>query len=332
MIRLFNHSHPSVYLALLALAALCFGVIPFYPEPLPYNFSGPNHVAMVSLLQYKWLVYVLVVIIGFFNSVILNSLFIERQSSSRSSHLPAALFILVSAIASPVGYMLHNQFMILFFLTAVFFIQQLESSTNEVNSSFFIGLFIALGSVFNPFVLLLIFWALWRSINTRYSLSRVLFLMLIGYIITLYLIWTGNFLFNNGQVFIDSYFSIFSLKMADFNVAFIDKLSYGFFGIMALISILATLSSEAYKSVQSRSWLQLWISIGFTFAAVAIVFDTHQSAFQIAAIPIAGLLCFSILGKKRKILRQLLFYVWVLALILDHANTLHLVDLQKSIF
>jgi hypothetical protein len=314
------------------LSALCFSVIPFYQEALVYDFTGPNNVAMNALLHYKWVVYALVVILGFLNSVILNNLFIERESSSRSSHLPAAIFILISAIASPVEYMLHNQFMILFFLTAIFFIQQLESSTNEVNSGFFIGFFIALGSVFNPFIILLIVWALWRSISTRYSLARVLFLILIGYLITLYLIWTANFLFNNGQVFIDSYLSIFRFKIADFNVAFIDKVSYVFFGIMAVISILATFGSESFKAVQSRSWLQLWISIGFAYAAVAIIFDTNQSAFQIAAVPIAGLLCFSILGKRRKLLRKLLFYVWVVALLIDHANTLHLIDLQKSTF
>jgi hypothetical protein len=319
-------------LALLVLSALCFSVIPFYQEALVYDFTGPNNVAMNALLHYKWVVYALVVILGFLNSVILNNLFIERESSPRSSHLPASIFLLISAIASPVDYMLHNQFMILFFLTAIFFIQQLESSTNEVNSSFFIGFFIALGSVFNPFIVLLVIWALWRSISTRYSVMRVLFLILIGYVITLYLIWTANFLFNNGQVFIDAYLSIFTFSIADFNVAFIDKLSYGFFGLMAIISILATMSSVSYKAVQSRAWLQLWISIGFAFVAVAVIFNTNQSAFQIAAVPIAGLLCFSILGQRRKILRSLLFYVWIIAVLIDHANTLHLIDLQKSIF
>lgn len=287
---------------------------------------------MNRLLQIKWLVYAMVVIIGFLNSVVLNSLFIERDCSPRSSHLPAAMFILISAIASPIDYMLHNQFMIVFFLTAVFFIQQLEQSTNEVNSSFFIGFFIALGSMFNPFVTLLVFWALWRGFSTRYSLSRLILLIVTGYLITLHLIWTVNFLFNNGQVFFDAYLSIFRFKIADFNVAFIDKLSYGFFGLMSVISILATMSSVSYKAVQSRAWLQLWISLGFAFAAVAIIFDTNQSAFQIAAVPIAGLLCFSILGKGRKILRNLQFSIWIIAVLIDNANTLHLLDPLKSIF
>lgn len=278
--------------------------------------------------SYAWLEFCLVSIIAFFNSAILNALLIEKDNSPRGSHVPAAIFILVSSIVSLPHLFLQNQLAVIFILTAVFFVQKLEDRTNVVNDSFFAGFFICLSSMFYPLVALLLILVLFRVVNTKWSVIRVFFLTIIGAIIPLYLIWTAYFLGNNGAGFVDAYFAAyqFTVSNLEFNIA--NKLSLGFFIVIGLLSVFSMMSSDSWKNVQPRGWLQFWLIIAIIFFTFGLVFKSQNAAFQIAIIPISGFLSFTILGSKRKILRSILFYLLLLVALLDQANSIALINLQ----
>ena len=274
-----------------------------------------------------WLAYALSLIIAFFNSVVLNSLFVEREGSSRSSHLPSAVFLIFSGIASQIEFMLHNQLLVLFVLVALFFVQRLEQSINEVNDSFFAGFFIALASTLTPFAIVLFVLVIFRAVSTRWSVSRVFFLITLGFLIPLYLSWTLNFLFNNGAGFIESYFSLFTIEFIGLSQKLSDKISLIFLIVIGIISVISTINSEAYKNVNPRAWIQLWMIFSVFFLIIGLFVSKQNGSFQLAITPIAGFLCFTILGAKRKLLRKSVFYLVFVAMLIDHANTIGLINL-----
>ncbi|MGB0432447.1 MAG: DUF6427 family protein, partial [Bacteroidia bacterium] len=299
--------------------------IPAHSLELDYNHGGPFGAYINATMQNKWLGYAATLLLGFFNSVIINSLFVERESSPRSSHLPAALFLILSGVASQPEYMLQNQLLVVFVLVALFFVQKLEFAVSEVSDTFFAGFFIALATTITPFAVALIVFVLLRVGNTRWGFLRVLFLLIVGFIVPLYLIWTINFLFNNGNVFIESYTQLYSFSFIGISSKLTDQITLIFFGLIGLISIFSTLNSSAYKNVNPRGWLQLWMLFAGTYLIVGLFIKGQNGAFQLAITPVAGFVSFTILGEKRKLLRKLVFYLIFITMLIDHANTMGLI-------
>jgi len=171
LIKLFNNNHPSVYLSLLALSLLGHVAILFVQaQPVSVSLETVN-VFILWLQNFPLALFFAVSIATFLNSILFNSLLIEKDNIARNSHLPAALFIILSAIVSKQGFFLQNQLMLIFLLTSVFFLQKMELDKDEVSSSFFTGFFVSLTSMFNPGAVIILFIGLLKVADYRWSVS-----------------------------------------------------------------------------------------------------------------------------------------------------------------
>ena len=328
MVKLFNKNHPSVYLSLLLLAALCHSTLLFSGFENRSIEIGAFSTFVNWIKGFSLAEFIVVVLLVFFISVFLHGLFIEIGSAPRSTHIPAAVFIILSSIVSQPQLFLANQASILFFLTAIYFLQNLETAPNEVNASFFTGFFICLASIFFPLAASLLLLVLIRIFESKWSISRVVFLNIVGFTIPFYLIWIIYFLNNNGGFFVDAYLDSFQFSLAQLSYSITDKLTLGFFLLIGLISVLSMMSSTSWKSIQPRGWLRFWLIAGIVFFVLALSIQGQNNAFQYTIAPVSGFLSFTLLAQKRKKLRAMLLYFILLISLLDQANSIGLVSLQ----
>lgn len=317
-----------MYLSLLTLSALCHAAALFVEAPVHATSLSVLNTFIAYSVGLGWLNFVLVAIATFLNSLIFNNLLVEKENAPRNTHLPAAAFIMLCAVVSKSGFLLQNQLLLTAILLFVMFIEQLELALSEVSDSFFAGFFVSLACLINPAAVLLLLLSVFKIINYRWNVLRVLLLEILGFAVPVYLIWTLYFLNNKGAFFIDAYRASFSFELATFNFTGADRLLFIILLAIAALSIISALQSDSWKNVQPRSWMQFWALMGVLFFVLSWIIPEQNQSLMVAILPVAAFFPHALLGKKRRMLRSALFYLLILITLGDELVTSGLINLQ----
>jgi len=307
MIRLFNTSHPSVYLSLLALSlvsriSLLFGSDTGMQEIdiLDFSFKMPSVAT--------WILESFVILIC---SILINYLMTYRQVVVMRSHLPAFGFIVFSSFGITGDSALSISLSALLTLLAFLNLAQLKTLSNPVSALFFGGLFIALSTALVPETAFLLIPALYILSEAKDGYGRSLFLLLVGFMTALYFLWTAYFLFDKGFVFIDTYLASFKFTIPNMLFEASGSVKLLLLVLFTVLGLLSSLASDAWKNVEPRRWQSMWLLMLATFSVLAIFSTIQTNLLAIIAMGLAAIISPFFLARKRKPIREFLFLVLI---------------------
>lgn len=254
-----------------------------------------------------WLHYATSVILLFFNSLLLQSLASNTGIQPRSTHLSAAVYILsMGCVLSPnmvVGFLFGS----LFCLLAIHSLHRLETAHNEVSPSFFSGFLLSLAVLFQPLLLVLLVFFLYKSLSLRWSLVKISYLLLLGLLIPLYFIWTAYFLWDNGYLLFTELRDLFALELhLNLSASYLIVL-IGPFLLIAVFGGWSMFGADTWKNVMPRSWLTFWWTSALLLTVMGRATMGLSEGLAFLCLPIGVSLPYFILAPKKKKLRRAVF-------------------------
>lgn len=240
-------------------------------------------------------------------SILINYLMTYRQVVVMRSHLPAFGFIVFSSFGITGSSALAISLSALLALLAFLNLAQLKTQKNPVSALFFGGLFIALSTALVPETAFLLIPALYILSEAKDGYGRSVFLLLVGFMTALYFLWTAYFLFDKGFVFIDTYLASFKFTLPSMLFKLSASIKLLLLVVFAAFGLLSTLASDAWKNVEPRRWLSMWLLMLATFSLVAVFSMVQTSLLDILAMGLAALISPFFLARKRKPIREFLF-------------------------
>lgn len=240
-------------------------------------------------------------------SILINYLMTYRQVVVMRSHLPAFGFIVFSSFGITGSSALAISLSALLALLAFLNLAQLKTQKNPVSALFFGGLFIALSTALVPETAFLLIPALYILSEAKDGYGRSVFLLLVGFMTALYFLWTAYFLFDKGFVFIDTYLASFKFTLPSMLFKLSASIKLLLLVVFAAFGLLSTLASDAWKNVEPRRWLSMWLLMLATFSLVAVFSMVQTSLLAILAMGLAALISPFFLARKRKPIREFLF-------------------------
>lgn len=334
MIKLFNTNHPSVYLSLLGLSLLSrFSLLADDAGMLESSFYPINDMGS-AFGQFRSLWWLGDALLALINGVIINFLLIHHEIVPRKTHLPAAIFVLSSAVLIPGLGAFPMLLTVLFLAFSTVQLSSLTNNSNLVSGSFFSGAFIGLASIVTSWASIFLIHSLLGIRLAKGSNVKMWMLQLLGFGMMIYFFWTGFFLFNHGFSFIENYLSgfRFSLSHVVINYNALPKMGLVVVALLAITSTLTVFGRPIMRNVTPRGWMVYWLGMGATFVLVGLLLADHRQAFSIALIPISATLTLFLLIEKRKALRNVLFLVFILTVIAQQVLTMRLFDFPGNIY
>lgn len=326
MIKVFNTNHPSVYISLLVLSALSRLVFFISPALLPKIDVFSLGILGDFRLNNPLISTSLAVLAVTFNAVFFNYILVRQELVSQQTHLPAAVFIIISALIPGFAGRLDMQLYMLSILLSIQLFYSIDG-VQKMHRPFFSGLFLGVASLFQPPTLLLyLFFALGlRSLNV--SPGRASLVMLLGALFPFYFSWIGFFLDNSGASLVESIFSSVNFSVNIFDVPDRSFMAMGVLAFFGIIFLSHLLRSEAYRITKTRKWIQMLLLFNFGLLLIGILFENgfwYASSISL----FTGLAAtYFFLGETRKKLRATTFYLLLAFVFVLHAQVSGLIAL-----
>ena len=280
-------------------------VIVFGPLTAEYLFTWMAGIPLLANIFY--------LIALTFCAILLNYLLMEKELTSRQSHVPAALFILLNAFISQSGSFSLVAPAMVFFLFGLGLYFQIDQS-GERNEELFLGNFMVgiAGLLIPPILIIGALMAVYATVF-RGTSFRIVLLAILALLMPFYFTWTIFLLNEEGSRF---YFDL--LDKFHWNLEFSDSRLYIpsiVSAVFLLIGWISSASSEEWAILKKRTWYRFLVSISFLSVGISFFTLLTDTVLASATIGLAGLL-YPFLMRRRKWLRNFLFSVFILSAIL----------------
>lgn len=214
------------------------------------------------------------------SGILFNRILADYELIPRSTHLPAAGFILLAALLPNVLGEPFTVLGILMLSIGVFHFIGLQKDIESISELFFTGFFIAIGSFATPGIWPIMLLNLLIVLVLKANPLRPFIMLLVGFAMPYYMVWSGFMLVDQGYSFISS--AALDLRPSFNGLVFTlaDLLVMAFFFLLTLQSTIKVLASKDYMVLKLRSWYRylLW----YSFFAVLAFFLNGQNAYTLS--------------------------------------------------
>jgi hypothetical protein len=247
------------------------------------------------------------VVLLFINSLLLQSLVSNTGIQPRITHLSAAVYMLASGWVLAPNMVLPNLLGTLFCLFAVHSLHRLEMSANEASPAFFSGFLLSISLLFQPLLLVLFVFFLYKSLSFRWSIGKILYLMLLGMCMPLYFIWTLYFMWDKGYLLFTEIRNLFMIGIKyEMSKSYLLVLVSPFIALVGLAGW-SVMASDAWKNVAPRSWLNFWWASSIILVLLGRATLGLNEGLYFLSLPFGASMPFFLLAPNRKKLRRTVF-------------------------
>lgn len=203
---------------------------------------------------YERLFAILGAVLVWLSSILFNQALSSHGFVSRSTYVPAAIFILFSSLlfgtsgdpAAPVG-LFFGVLSVIFFLGLV----QRDDATEPV---FMAAFLLATGSLFLPIIWPILLVNAVVIMNHKSGAARLVALNFLAFLFPYFFFWTGFLMFDNGYLFLSSSLVYLAPVLSFLHLDVTTYISMSFILIGLLLGVTHTLSSSAFMVLKLRLW------------------------------------------------------------------------------